>query len=145
MASGNTHAPVWKDLKAKTVNYVSSSSWWTFRSEPPAEARWECGKKLEAQGNPLRSRGLQPVLREAVPLQAAEHESESPAWRTGYRALLCPSEERLWNERSRRVGPLHLETRTDVSFLGGGCFSCLSGSWKFVRMSVLNDRDCPIL
>ena len=107
----------------------------------------QVGMREEARGprKLSRSRGVQPVLREAVPLRAAERESECPARRPGYRALLCPSEERLWNERSRRVGPLHVETRTDVSFLGGGGFSCFSGSWKFVQTSVLNARDCPVI
>lgn len=36
-ASGNTPALVWKDTKAETVNYVSSSSWQAFKSELPGE------------------------------------------------------------------------------------------------------------
>lgn len=70
-ALGNTRAPVWKAMKAKTVNYVSFSSRYAFMPELPEESKLGTrGKQLKHARKQFHvTSDLEPVLRYDGPLQ----------------------------------------------------------------------------
>lgn len=68
-ALGNTRAPVQKTTKAKTVNYVSSSSWYTFKPELPEESKVGKREKLKCPRKESHiTSNLNSVLHYNVPL-----------------------------------------------------------------------------